>query len=438
MLEFSVFRSIMFRFKTVLVALFGSLFFLQASYAQVDQSSYSAFGVGTLNWSGYAQNNAMGGLGISNSSRFFFNDLNPALVGINREAVFQLGTSLDYRSISNGQASYSSMTGGFKEFGVVVPMVYSRWNVGLSINPYSSVNYGFLQEKAGPDGSSTVVDVSGRGGIDLVNMSTSLRFGNFHLGLKGMYYYGNISTEDKFILNQVNTNFGTTVVNERRSFGKLGASVGLLYKMPIGEDKSLNIGAYYNPGVDLRQTTLVTFVNEASNGSISSQDTLVYDKEDKRSITIPERLGFGITYEKLNNVTIGVDVQLQDWSQYRNEQGLSENHYGNSLRIAFGADFIPNYSQPTKLLNVMIFRFGVHYEKTPFMINDQTINDLGINFGVSLPLNSFWGMSHLNMGLTLGQQGNISTVGLVRENYLKLNLGFSLQDLTWFTKQRFN
>ena len=414
------------------------LFFLQASQAQVDQSSYSAFGVGTLNWSGYAQNSAMGGLGISNNSKFFFNDLNPALIGVNREAVFQLGTSLDYRNITNGQAAYNTMTGGFKEFGLVVPMVYSRWNVGLSISPYSSVNYGFLQEKVGPGGGATFVDVSGQGGIDLVNLSTSFRVGNFHLGLKAMYYYGNISTEDRFILDEVNSNFGTTIVNERRSFGQMGGSIGLLYKMPLGEDKKLNIGAFYNPALDLSQTTLMTFINEASNGSISSQDTLVYDKEDNRSITIPERLGFGISYEKLNKITIGLDVMLQDWQDYRNVEGLAEGYYGNSLRIALGGEFIPNYEQPIKLLNVMSFRFGVHYEKTPFMLNNQTINDVGINFGVSIPLNSFWGMSHLNMGVTLGQQGNISTVGLVRENYVKLNLGFSLQDLTWFTKQRFN
>jgi hypothetical protein len=103
-----------------------------------------------------------------------------------------------------------------------------------------------------------------------------------------------------------------------------------------------------------------------------------------------------------------------------------------------GTEYIPNAEQPTKLINVTSFRFGIHYEKTPFLISNEVVNDFGINFGVSVPLSSFWGLSHLNVGATLGQRGNISTTGLVRENYVKLNLGFSLQDITWFSKQRFN
>lgn len=438
MLEFSVIRSLMFRFRTVLLMLFVSLFCLEATYAQVDQSSYSVFGLGSLNWTGYSQNSSMGGLGISNSSRFFFNDVNPAILGTNREAVFQLGTSLDFRNITNGQESYNTMTGGFKEFGLSLPLVYSKWNLGLSISPYSSVSYGFTQQQPGVDGGSTFVDVSGKGGIDLVNLSTSLRFGNFHIGLKGMYYYGNISTEDSFTLDNVNPNFATTVVNERRSFSQVSGSIGLLYKMPLAENQRLNFGAYYNLGVDVKQVSLVTFSNQTASGSINGQDTLVYDKGANRTITIPDRLGFGISYEKFEKFTFGVDFQIQDWTQYRNNEGLSESYYGNSLRVVLGGEFIPNYDQPTSLWNVTSFRFGVHYEKTPFLIDNQVVNDVGINFGVSLPLNSFWGMSHVNVGITLGQQGNISTVGLIRENYLKLNLGFSILDLTWFTKQRFN
>lgn len=434
MLEISVFRRFGFKLRLlVLVLLLGGTI-----QAQVDQSSYSVLGVGSPNWSGFAQNAAMGGFGISYNSRYFFNDLNPAILGTNREAVFQLGTALDYRSITNGNETYSTMTGGFKEFSLSAPLIYGKWNFGISLTPYSSVNYGFTQERTGPEGGNTLVDVTGRGGIDQVNMSTAYNLGNLSIGLKGTYYFGSINNEEKFTLESLNSPFATTIVNERRSFGEFALSGGIRYALELSESEQINFGAYYNPSFNLSQSSLITFENEDINGSVINSDTLVYDKDLNKSIRIPERIGFGVSYEKFRALALGVDVQLQNWKTYRNSDNLAENYYGESLRIAIGAEFVPNIEQPTKLFNVTSFRFGLHYEQTPFLVNNETVNDFGVNFGLSLPLNSFWGLSHITAGFTLGQRGNISTVGLVRENYLKLNLGFSLQDITWFTKQRFN
>ena len=438
MLEISVFRHFAVKSRLLLMMILLTAFQVKSVNGQSDQSSYSVFGVGNLNWSGYAHNTAMGGLGIGYNTRFFFNDQNPALLGTNYEAVFQLGTALDYRSITDGNDTYSSVTGGFKEFALSAPLVYGKWNFGLSLTPYSTVSYGFTQERSGPEGNSTFIDVTGRGGIDVANLSTSLKLGNLSLGLKGTYYFGIITNEQRFTLENISSSFATTTVEERRSFGDIALSGGLYYQIKLSDNRQINLGAYYNPSFNLDQTTLVTFQNESSSGSVSSTDTLTYDKGQGRSIRIPERIGFGLAYQKSRAFGLGLDVQLQNWKSYQNENGSTENYYGESLRLALGAEIIPNIEQPTKLFNVTSFRFGFHYEQTPFLINNESVNDFGINFGASLPLNSFWGMSHVTMGVTLGQRGNISTVGLIRENYLKLNLGFSLQDLTWFTKQRFN
>ncbi|KYG77825.1 hypothetical protein [Roseivirga spongicola] len=436
MLEISVLRRSKFRLRYINLAFILSFVAFQTAMAQGDQSSYSALGVGSLNWSGFAQNEAMGGLGVGYNTKYFYNDLNPALLGANYEAVFQLGTTVDYRNITNGSDSYSTVSGGFKEFAMSAPLVYGKWNLGISLSPYTSVNYGFTQVQTGPEGGDTNIDVTGRGGIDQANLVTSFKIGDLSIGLKGTYYFGIINNEDKFTLTDINSNFATTIVNERRSFGQLAASAGLYYNLNLSNNKRLNFGAYYNPGFNLRQERLVTFENETPNGTTTSTDTLAYNKDE--SLYIPEKMGFGISYEKFRSFAVGLDVQFQNWRSYRNYQGSTESYYGNAIRVALGTEYIPNAEQPTKLINVTSFRFGIHYEKTPFLISNEVVNDFGINFGVSVPLSSFWGLSHLNVGATLGQRGNISTTGLVRENYVKLNLGFSLQDITWFSKQRFN
>lgn len=381
----------------------------------------------------------MGGLGVTYNSKFFLNQTNPALAASNYEAVFQAGGTFDYRSVSNNTDSYTTTTGGFKDLGFNLPIVAGKWNVGLSLNPYSSVNYGFTQLNpgGGPDGNDITTLVSGTGGLDEVSFANGLKFKNLYLGLEASLIFGSINKVDEFQLGDPEeVAFGTTVVETRRSYSSVSTTLGFVYKLPTGENKWLNIGGYYTPDLNLRQNTLATFENRSSGGTVISSDTVVFDNELKRSVALPAKIGGGISYEVLQKLALGIDFQYQDWSAYRNADGQALTSYTEAFRIAVGGELIPNFLT-NKLSNQISYRFGVHFERTPFLVNEQNVNDVGINFGASLPLNSFWGISHMNLGVTLGQRGNVEN-GLVRENYVKVNFGFSIQDITWFTRTRFN
>lgn len=416
-----------------------SLFLFNEVTAQYDQSSYSIIGVGNPNWGGYSHNASMGGLGISNSSRYFLNNLNPALGASNLEAVFQTGASFDIRNFGQGQNSYSSVAGGIKDFGFNLPVKYGKWNLGISLNPYTIVNYGFTdrREGAGPDGSTTITEVEGRGGIDELAITNAFRIKNFQLGIKASFLFGSIQRENLFFLEGVRqTGFGNSVVNERKSFHRLSLGLGGLYKIPLSERTRINIGAFFNPEINLRQNLLRTFENQTQAGTTFRTDTLVFDEAAKKTIAIPQKFGFGISYEKLQRLTLGIDFLSQNWADYRDEDGVADAAYGKSYRIVFGGNFIPDYNSQ-KRISLTTYRFGVHYEQTPYLVNNGTINDIGISLGASVPLNAFWGQGNINIGTTFGRRGNASN-GLVRENYFKIHLGFSVQDLTWFTRRRFN
>ncbi len=424
---------------SILFGILFSVFFTEKASAQYDQSSYSIIGLGNLNWSGYSHNVGMGGLGVTYNSKYFLNHTNPALAASNYEAVFQAGGTFDYRSVSNNTENYSTTTGGFKDLGFNLPIVAGKWNVGLSLNPYSSVNYGFTQSNpgGGPDGNDVSTLVSGTGGLDELAFANGIKFKNLYLGLEASLIFGSINKVDQFQLGDPEeVVFGTTVVDTRRSYSSVSTTLGFVYKLPTGENKWLNIGGYYTPDLNLRQNSLVTFENRSSGGNILSADTLVYDNALKRTVALPAKISGGISYEVLQKLAIGVDFQYQDWSSFRDIDGQAITSYTEAFRIAVGGEIIPDF-ETNKLSNVISYRFGVHLERTPFLINEQNVNDVGINFGASLPLNAFWGLSHMNLGVTLGQRGNVEN-GLVRENYVKINFGFSLQDITWFTRTRFN
>jgi hypothetical protein len=67
------------------------------------------------------------------------------------------------------------------------------------------------------------------------------------------------------------------------------------------------------------------------------------------------------------------------------------------------------------------------------VLNDETIKNNGITFGVGLPVA---GYSNLNIGIEAGKLGTQGS-SLIEENYLNILVGFSLND-RWFLKRKYN
>ena len=425
----------MLRSQKFIAALLLGFFVLMPAMAQNTQSAYSVYGVGDPNWGGYSHNSSMGGLGVTYNNRFYTNNINPALTATTNEAIFQFDAALDYRTHANGVEKYSGTTAGFKDLSINLPIKLTKWNIGINLSPYSNVKYAFTQSEPGPEGSTAITEVSGVGGLDEAAVTNAFRFGNLLIGAKISYIFGSIQEEDRFYLEGLRpTSFGTSVVNGVVNFGQITASGGFVYKAPISDLSRLNIGGFYNPEVTLKETAFITLENQASGGNVFSTDTLVNNLETQ--VLVPERFGFGISYERFQKLAIGVDFQTQDWTKYRRVNGTEEPNFGQAFRIAVGGELLPNFQSP-KYLGRISYRFGVHYERTPYLVNNDEVNDLGISFGAALPLNAFWGLSHINVGATIGQRGDTSN-GKIREDYIKVYLGFSLQDVTWFARQKFN
>lgn len=82
---------------------------------------------------------------------------------------------------------------------------------------------------------------------------------------------------------------------------------------------------------------------------------------------------------------------------------------------------------------MMTYRVGARFENTGLVLNNQTIEDFGMTFGLGFPVG---GLSKINIGVELGQLGTLDD-GLVKENYANIMLGFSLSDI-WFIKRKYD
>jgi hypothetical protein len=79
------------------------------------------------------------------------------------------------------------------------------------------------------------------------------------------------------------------------------------------------------------------------------------------------------------------------------------------------------------------YRAGFNYENTGLIINNESINNYGITFGLGLPLGGSF--SNINVGFEYGKRGTTNS-GLIEENYTNVFISLSLND-RWFVKRKY-
>ncbi len=127
--------------KRIFPILLFFLFTAIAAEGQVASSPFSKFGIGDLTGTGIAQNQGMGGIGISNPSPWYMNNQNPALLVFNRVMVFQAGLQYEKIRESDGTNSQKFGSGNLNYLAIAFPVKLNKWITAIGLMPYSHVNY---------------------------------------------------------------------------------------------------------------------------------------------------------------------------------------------------------------------------------------------------------------------------------------------------------
>ena len=423
------------KIKLHLLGVLSTLFLFSEAQAQSSASTYSALGIGEFNYSGLTQNQGMGGLGISFGTGWNANVVNPALS--TRNTIFNFQAALNYKKINvdNGNETSDVDGGGLSYIAISLPLKPGKITGGLGLNQITSVNYNLLISSEVSDTDVTAINsIVGDGGISEAYGSFGFLIGDrLSLGLTGSYVFGSTIRTDQLALfdsaaNLVGT---TTEYYERLTVSDLGLKLGAHYYIPVSEKSNLHFGAIYQR---LGNVGGKAFAKLAAFGQASDPDSdgdLISNNEPG-SIFIPDRYGFGVTFEKTNQLAIGLEAQYQDFKQFRN---LNDDplQLKEAIKVGLGMQFVPDYTDVDNPLKRSTYRFGLEFQQTPYYLNATNINDIGINFGTSVFVNQ---MSQVNFAMKFGQRGTTEN-GLIRENYVNFTLGFSLNDNSWFYKRVF-
>ncbi|GAA0877524.1 membrane protein [Algoriphagus jejuensis] len=403
--------------------------------AQTSSSTYSALGIGEFNYSGLTQNQGMGGMGISYGTGWQANNVNPAIT--TRNTIFNFQAALNYKRINvdNGTETSKVDGGGLSYVAMSFPIKSGKFTSGMGLGQITSVNYRLRvdSEVANSDFHANNY-LRGDGGIS----EAYINFGyllakNLSIGAHGSYLFGStIRTNQLLITDEEGFSVGNaSEYYERLTVSDVGFKLGAHYMVKVSEKGNLHLGAIYQKLGEVNGTGFAKLagIDQASNPD-SDGDLIANDEPG--NIYIPDRIGFGLTYEKMNKFALALEGQFQDFTKYQNFFG-DELDLHEAKKVALGFQIVPNYLSFDNLLMRGTYRIGLEWMQTPYYLNQTSINDIGLTLGASIPVNQ---LSLINFAFKAGQRGTLDN-GLIKENYINFTLGFSLNDNSWFYKRVF-
>lgn len=410
-----------------------------AALGQAASSPFSTFGIGEPYGNSLIQHQGMGGTGVSQPQFWSLNNQNPALLVFNYYyTVFQAGALLESRTISNDTLSQKSTNGNLAYLVTAFPIKPGKWTTSVGLMPFTKVNYKLSYDEDVYDNDDVLIDTMnvlerGSGGLTQFYWANGLRIhDNFSIGIKATYLFGSINTDYTNFIAVPNQPVPYPIgYNEQTYIKDFQFTGGASFsKDSIGKKQDLRfgIGMVYSFKSDLGSKKIVVEQRRLASGDPITEDTLV---NRRGIISIPSSLTVGVSLSKGVRWSAAAEFSVQDWSKFKS---ISEEDEGlkKSWKASLGGEITPDPLSFNNYLKRMTYRVGFSYEKTPFFVDKSQLNDLGINFGFSMPA----GRSSLDWAFRIGKRGDKSE-NILEETYYKIYFGITFND-QWFIKRKFD
>jgi hypothetical protein len=402
----------MIRIKRFLISATASLFCV-ISYAQHSTSSpYSTIGIGEIDNRIYSLNSGMANVGIGTYTSRFLNNTNPAAIAVD-SSFFIFDVSLSgilSRYSTAGMKEYANNENVKKvAFGV---RIFSKLAVSAGILPYSNVQYKIQSEAYVEGGNNEKYNIyhEGSGGLSKVYLAASYKLlPSLRAGVNASYLFGRINRSETLSNQMIQT------ISE---VDKMLLDFGLMYNKRLTASTSVSAGLVF--GYESR----IKMKNYKTVSSLGTTET-----ETSTFTSLPRNVGTGFSITNSSGHSykmFAVDYKFHNWANIPSPDHRMK--YSNSHRINAGAEYIPNYRTPRNYFQRMEYQLGAYFEKSNMIINGKQIAEMGVTTGIIFPLKSNY--TQIFLSADLGRRGG---AGLINENYIRINLGVSVNQL-WFIK----
>lgn len=414
------------------------------TYAQTEGSVfslYSQYGLGELSTVGTAATKGMGGIGVASRDRYAINMLNPAAyTTVERQnALLSIGGEgmNNYLKTSKGSNSKNSFNLG--HIGLQM-RISNKFGFGVSLAPYSDMGYELSVTEKNKDIATNIGNVKynyvGSGGIAQFKGGVAYNpFKNFNVGVNYIYYLGsfdqNMSTS---ITQYVENNSYKNIYDYRNSkVNQSSFEIGAQYLLPLKDTRALIFGGTFQPKMKSKLKRDIFVATGYSENQITPND-IVTDVNYNEEYYFPMRFAFGASY-LTQKLQLELNYSYQDWGGSFPQNNINGLSYSSRNEVRAGIQYIPNRMDIRSDFKRWSYRAGIVYGTSYIVKDGYQSNDFSGTIGLGIPVEREW-FSQLNIALEYGKMGALRD-GQVRNNFLKLNVGFSFAARGWFVRFKY-
>ena len=398
-------------------------------------SPYSLNELGETNFLGNISNLSMGGIDSAIDS-IEFNINNPSSLAKLKTTNYLIGTFYKSTGISNVNSTDNINTANINYIAVGIPT--KIFGFGFGVLPYSSVGFNLQSTEEYNTANSINSRLFGaEGNINRAFVSIGLPLLKYlSLGASANYNFGKFNYEKFNLIENVNYGIFSNSSSEISGF-TYNFSSNL--SIPLKNDFTLNLVYSFYPEGDLDSYNIESlYTSNSSSISLESLGDFVDIDLNSRGLEntklpVPKKSVYSLGLEKKNSWFLGFQYESKLSSNFENVfLDIQNVSYRDSNSLSIGGYIIPDSSSLISYWKRVKYSIGIKNEKKSIIVNNLPVNHFSLNLGLGLPIA---GLSKANLGLEIGKVGDNDS--LVKENYLALRLGLSLNDV-WFIKRKYN
>lgn len=432
-----------------LLVVFIAVFSLSSFAQEGTASPYSFYGIGSLKFKGTVENRSMGGLGVYTDS-IHVNLRNPASYATDnlelwgnedRPVKFAVGGSYSSVNLKSESSSGKTTTTSFDYIALSIPV--GKFGFGFGLLPYTAV--GYKLESLNNDGNIEN-RFRGEGGVNKAFFGLGYRLAKgLSIGVDAQYNFGSLNNS---VIEFVYDDDGSPILYQTREDNRsdlsgLNVSLGMTYQTMLTEKLELMSSVTFTPESNLTSQNERTYstVSARASGNDIVISQIQVDLEElgqlETQLTMPSKLSFGAGIGQPRKWFLGAEFMAQKTSNFTNPlYDGNDVAYEDGSRFSLGGFYIPQYNAFNGYLKRTVYRAGMRFEKTGLNIENESIKEFGISFGVGLPVGELGSFSNANLGFEIGKRGTTNS-NLIQENFINVQLSLSLND-RWFVKRKYD
>ena len=415
--------------KKILFTILFSVITLNNFSQSGTSSPYSFYGIGTSTFKGSIDSRSMGGLSVYSDS-IHVNLTNPASLSELKRVNYSLGITYDDLTFKSENANEYSNSSNVNYLAVAIPTKHFTFAFGVI--PQTSVGY-LLESKNESVVPNSIDRYKGEGGVNTAFLSFGVKlFKKISVGLTTNYEFGNLNHITTRFLENVEL---ATRLESNSSLSGLNNVYSLMLREKIANKLTLHAAFVSSQKFDLGSNNSQTISAYSVTGQFGGE-TIPVDLGylEKTEITVPKYQTFGLGLGVDTKWFVGAEYKLVDGGGLNNKLFELDNvEFKKGSKFSLGGFYIPKYDSFTSFFSRIVYRGGFRVEDSGLHIDNQSIKEVGLNFGFGIP---FQGFSSINLGFEVGKRGT-TNAGLIQENFFSVRLGMSLSDL-WFVKNKYN